>query len=143
VTVAVVGPEGPRALQVPVVDAPRFDETGEENGRVIRAAWAAADGAAGGPGAGIALCHLASMLSGAGRERQAVDAWRKVRALSDVPPSLIARADYALAAAAGKGEAEALLERARREAEASGDLRLAAAAADRLADLGKSVVERR
>ncbi|HEX4823417.1 MAG TPA: PDZ domain-containing protein [Candidatus Polarisedimenticolaceae bacterium] len=143
VAMVLAGPEGSRTVDVPVVDTPQPPDGGRDDGRVIRAAWAAADGAAGGPGAGIALSQLAAMLSDAGHERAAAEAWRKVRVLPDVPAALVARADYALGAVAPKGEAEALLEKARREAEAAGDLRLAAAAADRLADLGKSIVDGR
>jgi len=138
VAVALVAPEGPRTVQVPVEDVPIAVVSGGDDGRVIRAAWAAADGAAGGPGAAIALSHLAAMLTEAGRDRAAADAWRRARALPDAPASLIARADYGLAAVASTSEAQALLEKARREAEAAGDFRLAAAAADRLADLGVS-----
>jgi hypothetical protein len=51
------------------------------------------------------------------------------------PAGVIARADYALGAAS-PSDAKALLERARSEAIAAGDAMLAAAATDRLADLG-------
>jgi hypothetical protein len=128
--------QGSKAIEVATVPAPSVQsEAGPGESSIVRAAWAAADAAAHGPEAGVALANLATMLERAGRERAAVDAWRTVRAMDSSPAGVIARADYALGAAS-PSDAKALLERARSEAIAAGDAMLAAAATDRLADLG-------
>src|SRR5262249_29790762 len=71
VAVATLGPEGPKTLEVPVVERPRSAGTVEDDGRVVRAAWAAADGAAGGPGAGGAAAAAAAGASRGRDERGA------------------------------------------------------------------------
>jgi hypothetical protein len=124
------------ALEVATVRTPRLDpDAAPGESRAVRAAWAAAEAAAGGPDAPAALASLATMLARAGRDRQAADAWRKVRGMPHAHAAIAARSEYALAGASSEEAAERLM-RAKREAEAAGDTALAAAAADRLADLG-------
>jgi hypothetical protein len=130
-----------RALSVPVVEKPWVERRlAPGDSAIVRAGWAAADAAAGGPGAAAAFAQLATLLERAGRTPAAADAWRKVRALAAGNPSLTARADYALgqatAAVGSAAEATASFTRAKAEAESAGDAALAAAAADHLADLG-------
>ncbi len=116
------------------VDRPSGDTTS----RVARAAWASVDAAAGGPDAAIALANLANLLDRSAREAAGHEAWRKVRAISG--GTLAARAAYALGTglqAAGKtAEAMEAFGQAKADALAGGDAVLAAAAIDRLADLG-------
>ncbi len=111
---------------------------GEDASRVVRAAWAQVDAAAGGPGAAQALFNLAILLENSGREAAALDAWRRVRELGR--GALAARAAYALGAglqAEGKRvEAIEAFGQARSAAALNSDPALAAAASDRLADLG-------
>ena len=112
--------------------------SGEDASREVRAAWASVDAAVGGPDAAVALANLASLLERAGREAAALDAWRRVRVIG--VGSLAARAAYAVGAglqANGKRvEAIEAFGLARSEGSANGDAALAAAAGDRLADLG-------
>ena len=125
-----------RTIDVVAVEAPRLGSAvGPGESAAVRAAWAAADAAAGGPHAPEALADLATLLERAGRDRVALEAWRRARAMAHVPEGIAARADYALGAAGGP-DAVDFLQRARREADAAGNAALAAAAADRLADLG-------
>jgi hypothetical protein len=135
-----VAPPGGAVRKVecgPTVE-PRLVDATNGASRVVRAAWASVDAAAGGPDAAAALANFALLLEQSGRESAAQDAWRKVRAIADGP--LAARAAYALGAglaARGKrDEAIAAFTQARSEASAIGDPVLAAAASDRLADLG-------
>lgn len=111
---------------------------GDKASPVLRAAWAAVDAAAGGADAAVALANLASLLDRAGRDEAALTAWRRVRALGGT--GVAARAAYAVGVglqSAGKsGDAIESFRQAGTEASAAGDLALAAAAADRLADLG-------
>ena len=115
--------------------APLF---GEDASRVVRAAWALVSAAAGGPEAAQALANFAILVERSGREAAALDAWRRVRAIGG--DALAARAVYALGAglqADGKRvEAIEAFGQARSEGMQSGDPALAAAAIDRLADLG-------
>lgn len=111
---------------------------GEDPSRVVRAAWALVNAASGGPGAVQALANLAILLEGSGREATALEAWRRARAIGG--GALAARAAYALGAglqADGKRvEAIEAFGQARSEGLLGGDPALAAAAIDRLADLG-------
>jgi tetratricopeptide (TPR) repeat protein len=111
---------------------------GDDSSRVVRAAWASVDAAAGGPDAAIALANLASLLERAGRGAAALDAWRRVRATGVGEQQ--ARAAYAigtgLQAEGKRAEAIEAFGQARTVAAATGDAALAAAAGDRLADLG-------
>jgi hypothetical protein len=111
---------------------------GDDSSRVVRAAWASVDAAAGGPDGAVALANLASLLERAGRGAAALDAWRRVRAIG--VGELQARAAYAIATglqADGKrAEAIEAFGQARTIAAGNGDAALAAAAGDRLADLG-------
>ena len=85
-----------------------------------------------------ALASLASLLDRSGRDAAALNAWRRVRSIGD--GVLAARASYAVGAAlqaSGKpAEAIEAFEQARSAGLAHGELALAAAAIDRLADLG-------
>jgi tetratricopeptide (TPR) repeat protein len=85
-----------------------------------------------------ALANLAILLEGSGREATALEAWRRARAIGG--GALAARAAYALGAglqADGKRvEAIEAFGQARSEGLLGGDPALAAAAIDRLADLG-------
>ncbi len=133
-------PLGP-VRKVDCVTAPlptRATAAGEDSSRVVRAAWALADAATGGPGAAAALFNLAILLENSGRRAAAFEAWRRVREIGG--GALAARAAYALGAglqAEGKRvEAIEAFGQARSEAGQSGDPALAAAARDRLADLG-------
>jgi hypothetical protein len=96
------------------------------------------DAAAGGPDGAAALANLASLLERAGRNAAALDAWRRVRAVG--AGALAARAAYAvgagLQAEGTRAEASEAFGQARTGGAASGDVALAAAAGDRLADLG-------
>ncbi len=111
---------------------------GDDAGRVVRAAWASVDAAAGGPQAAAALANLAILLERADREAAALDAWRRVRAIG--AGALAARAAYAVGAGlqedGKRAEAIEAFGQARFVGSASGDAALAAAASDRLADLG-------
>lgn len=132
---------GKRTIALVLASRARIlDVVHDGDSRVVRAAWGAADAAAGGADAPAALANLAILLEQAGRADAAIGAWRKARALAGAQVSLAARADYALGAAASSdgtpADAASLLERARSEAEEAGDALVAAAAADRLADLG-------
>lgn len=106
--------------------------------RVVRAAWASVAAAAGGPDAPAALAELALLLEDSDRADEALDAWRRVRAAG--LGVVQARAAYAVGAglqAAGKdAEAREAFEQARTAALAERNALLAAACADRLADLG-------
>jgi hypothetical protein len=112
--------------------------SGSDGSRIVRAAWASVDAAAGGPEAALALANLASLLERSGRDAAAVDAWRRVRSTGG--GALAARAAYAVGAglqAGGKTvEAIETFGHARSEGLVNGDAALAAAAIDRLADLG-------
>lgn len=142
VTLSIASPGAPaRSVSIDRISRPLVDPAlANDASRAIRAAWAAADAAAGGPDAAAALAQLAVLLDRAGRVAPATEAWRKVRALAGPDEGLAARADYAVAAAlasgSGQEQAAELLTRAKREAESAGDAALAAAASDRLADLG-------
>jgi hypothetical protein len=135
-----VAPPGGTAHKVecePVAE-PRIAASGDEASRVLRAAWASVDAAAGGPDAAPALASLAILLERSGREAAALDAWRRVRAIEDA--ALAARADYAmgvaLEASGKRSEAIEAFTRAKSEALSRAEAPLAAAAGDRLADLG-------
>ena len=110
----------------------------DDSSRVVRAAWAQATAAAGGAGAAEALSNLAILLDSSGRQTAALEVWRRVRAIGG--GALGARAAYALGAglqAEGKRvEAIEAFGQARSEAVINSDPALAAAAIDRLADLG-------
>ena len=110
----------------------------EDDSRVVRAAWAAVDAAAGGPDAAAARANLAILLEGADRHDAALEAWRRVRLTGG--GVLAARAAYAVGesfeADGKRANAIEAFGQARSEAVAGGDSVLAAAAADRLADLG-------
>jgi hypothetical protein len=140
VVLDVVAPSGTaRKVECVTSAEPRLSATGgEDPSRIMRAAWASADAAAGGPDGAVALANLASLLERAGRDAAALDAWRRVRAVG--AGALAARAAYAVGAglqAEGKrAEAIEAFGQARAGAAASGDVALAAAAGDRLADLG-------
>ena len=112
---------------------------GDAGSRAVRAAWASVDAAAGGPDGAIALFHLALLLDGAGQDAAALAAWRGVRAAGS-SGALFARSWYAegagLQAAGQRSEAIEAFTRAKSEAVAIADPALAAAANDRLADLG-------
>jgi hypothetical protein len=127
-----------RKVECQTAAEPRLAAAKDEAGRVVRAAWASVDAAAGGPDAAAALASFALLLERAGRESAAQDVWRRVRAMGD--GALATRADYALGAGlAAKGkreEAIAAFNQARSEASTIADPVLAAAAVDRLADLG-------
>jgi len=144
---------GPSALSLEVADpagaerrvivtpeaTPRVEPPSDEDAcRAVRAAWAAVDVAAGGPDAAIALANLAALLERSGQPASALAVWRRVRAAGG--GRLAARAAYALGAgldAAGKrAEAIEAFGQARAEGLSNGDAALAAAASDRLADLG-------
>jgi hypothetical protein len=130
---------GSRKVDCPTVAEPALlARSGDRSERILRSAWAAADAAAGGPDATLALASLATLLESAGRNEAALEAWRRVQGGDD--PPLSARASYAIGAglqSAGKNaEAIEAFERARSEAERGADAVLASAAADRLADLG-------
>jgi tetratricopeptide (TPR) repeat protein len=140
--VEIAPPQGERrTVEVLPITRPRVEAIlAEGDSAIVRAAWAAADAAAGGSEAPVALANFAALLERAGRSGPAADAWRKVRAIAGESVALLARADYALGVAAASGgaasEAAELFGRAKAEAEQAGDVVLAAAAADRLADLG-------
>lgn len=110
----------------------------EDTSRVVLAAWASVEAAAGRSNAAQALATLAILFEGSGRAASALEAWRGVRAIGG--GALAARASYALGAglqADGKrAEAIDAFGQARTEASRNGDAALAAAASDRLADLG-------
>jgi hypothetical protein len=110
----------------------------DDGSRVVRSAWASVTAAAGGSDGGAALANLAMLLEGAGRGPAALDAWRRVRAIGG--GMLAARAAYALGEAleAGGKRADAIdaFGQAKSKALANADPVLAAAAIDRLADLG-------
>lgn len=141
-TLELAGQDGTRrSVAVSPVDRPWLDaRAGPGESTIVRAGWAAADAAAGGTGAAAAYAQFATLLERAGRKGAASDAWRRVRVLAADNPALAARADYALGQATASGgsptEAASLFTKAKAEAEAAGDAGLAAAASDRLADLG-------
>ncbi len=120
--------------EVPQIAPP----SGNDASAVVRAAWAAVDATAAGPDAALALASLASLLDRSGRDAAALNAWRRVRTIGD--GVLAARASYAVGVAlqaSGKpAEAIEAFEQARSSGLAQGELALAAAAIDRLADLG-------
>ena len=140
VALDVAAPAGSsRKIECVTLAEPRLSPgSGDDASRVVRAAWASVDAAAEGPGAAIALANLASLLDRAGRGAAALDAWRRVRAIG--VGALAARAAYAVGAglqADGKRvEAIEAFGQARSVGSANGDAALAAAASDRLADLG-------
>jgi hypothetical protein len=123
-----------------VVLDPRITVPSDPVAALVRGAWAASEGAAGGPDAAAAFATVAVLLEREQLTAPAAEAWRRAKALD--PGAFGVRADYALAAdlaARGKKpEAVELFRRARAAADARGDLVLAAAAADHLADLGVS-----
>jgi PDZ domain-containing protein len=139
VVLDVAAPSGAaRKVECVTTAEPRVSpRPGEEASRIVRAAWASVDAAAGGPAGAIALANLASLLERAGRTSAALDAWRRVRMVG--AGALQARAAYALGVglqAEGKrAEAIEAFGQARSAGE-DGDIALAAAAGDRLADLG-------
>jgi PDZ domain len=140
VVLDVAPPTGePRKIECATAAAPRIAAPrGEGSSRVVRAAWASVGAAAGGPEAAGALANLAVLLEGAGADAAALDAWRRVRAAGG--GALAARADYAvgagLEAKGRRAEAAEAFQRAESESSRDGDPALAAAARDRLADLG-------
>jgi tetratricopeptide (TPR) repeat protein len=140
VVLDVVAPSGTaRKIECATSAEPRLSAMGgDDASRIARAAWASVDAAAGGPDGAAALANLASLLERAGRNAAALDAWRRVRAVG--AGALAARAAYAVGAglqAEGKrAEAIEAFGQARTGGAASGDVALAAAAGDRLADLG-------
>jgi hypothetical protein len=141
VALKVTSPAGEeRTLVVPLVLDPLVTVPSDPVAALVRGAWAAAEGAAGGPDAAAALATLAVLLEREQLTGPAAEAWRRAKTLD--AGSFGVRADYALAAdlaARGKkSEAVELFRRARESAAARGDLVLAAAAADHLADLGVS-----
>jgi len=136
----IAAPSGP-VRKVPCTTSPEPVLTpphGDEPSRIVRAAWASVEAAAGGPGAAIPLANLAVLLERSGQDSAALEAWRRVRAIGG--GALAARAAYASGAglqADGKGvDAIEAFGQAKSEALANGDTPLAAAASDRLADLG-------
>jgi hypothetical protein len=136
----VAGPSGAvRKIECVTSAEPRLTSgAGDDASRVVRAAWASVDAAAGGPDGAIALANLAGLLERAGRGAAALDAWRRVRATG--VGGLQARAAYAIGSglqAEGKrAEAIEAFGQARTVGAANGDIALVAAAGDRLADLG-------
>jgi tetratricopeptide (TPR) repeat protein len=128
-----------RRVDCTTTASPRIGpRAGDRASRVVRAAWASVDSAAGGPDAALALANLAVLLDRAGRDAAALEVWRRVRALAG--GALAARAAYAMGVglqAMGKGaEAVEAFGQAQSEGLTHADSALAAAAADRLADLG-------
>ena len=127
-----------RAVSPVVIADPRIVVPGDPIDAIVRGAWAAAEGAAGGPDAASALANLAVALEAQGRAAESVEAWRRAKALD--ASTFGVRADYALAvdlASRGKvAEAKDLFRRVRESAEPAGELAIGAAAGDRLADLG-------
>ena len=110
----------------------------DDASRVVSAAWASVDATAGGPDAAIALANLATLLERSGRDAVALDAWRRVRSIGG--GALAARAAYGVGAGlqAGGNNVEAIeaFSQANTGGMLNGDSALAAAAVDRLADLG-------
>jgi hypothetical protein len=133
-------PSGPpRKVECVTVAGPSLKaRSADAPSRLVRAAWAEVIAATGGPGAAQSLYDLAILLDGSGRQTAALEVWRRVRAIGG--GALSARAAYALGAglqADGKRvEAIEAFGQARSEAVLASDLALAAAAADRLSDLG-------
>jgi tetratricopeptide (TPR) repeat protein len=127
-----------RTVQVIGTARPASSASAAGTSAVIRAAWATVIAAAGGDEAPCALASLAGLLSRYGKDDAAIEAWRKAAALD--PATFGPRADYAVGVALdaqGKAaEAKDRFRRAKAGAEAAQDAVLAAAAADRLADLG-------
>jgi membrane-associated protease RseP (regulator of RpoE activity) len=136
----VAGPSGDaRKVECVTSAEPRLTASGGgDASRIVRAAWASVDAAAGGPDGAVALANLASLLERAGRNAAALDAWRRVRAVG--AGALAARAAYAvgigLQAEGKRAEAIEAFGQARTGGAANLDVALAAAAGDRLADLG-------
>jgi len=136
----VASPSGPvRTVECATSSEPLLAPlTGEDASRAVRAAWAQVEAAAGGPSATQALFNLALLLESSGRKAAALEAWRQVREVAGGAQA--ARAAYALGAglqAEGKrAEAIAAFGQARSAAALIPDPALAAAASDRLADLG-------
>jgi len=128
-----------RRVECETIAEPRLaPPSGDDESRVVRAAWASVVAASGGPEAAPALANLAILLEGAGRDQAALDAWRRVRAIGGGP--LAARAAYALGqaleASGKRANAIEAFGQTKSEGLANADPALAAAAADRLADLG-------
>lgn len=135
----VASPGGaPRKIECPTSTEIRYAPPKGAASRVVLAAWASVDAIVSGPDGAIALACLATLLDQAGNEAAAFEAWRRVMQTGSGP--LAARAAYAVGAglqAQGKqAEAIEVFGRARSEASSRGDVALAAAAGDRLADLG-------
>jgi hypothetical protein len=128
----------PRKIECVTSAEPRPTPSKDDASRALRAAWASVEIAAGGPDAAVALATLANLLERAGRDAAALDAWKRVRQSGD--EEFLARAAYAVGmgqeAAGKRPEAIEAFTQARSEASARGDRALAAAAGDRLADLG-------
>jgi PDZ domain-containing protein len=127
-----------RTVSPTLLADPRITVPEDPVDAILRGAWAAAEGAAGGPDAASALANLAVALEAEGRAAASVEAWRRAKTLD--PATFGLRADYAVAvdlASRGKrAEAKDLFRRVRESAEPSGDIAIGAAAGDRLADLG-------
>lgn len=128
-----------RKVECETAEEPRTTPfSGDDASRIVRAAWASVDAAARGPEAAPALASFAILLERSGRAPAALDAWRRVRAIGG--GALTARAAYALGAgfeASGKrADAIEAFAQAKSEGLQNADLALAAAAVDRLADLG-------
>ena len=127
-----------RTLSPTLLSDPRLVVPDDPVDAIVRGAWAAAEGAAGGPNAASALANLAVALEAQGRAAASVEAWRRAKALD--PSTFGVRADYAVAvdlASRGKtAEAKDLFRRIRESSEPAGELAIDAAAGDRLADLG-------
>ncbi len=134
----VVSPSGPRKVDAAAVVEKIFRPP-EGGDAALRAAWASADSAAGGEDGAWAMANLASLLERFGRDSEALAAWRRVEGAA-AGGALVARAAYAIGCALAvdgkRPDAVDAFERARKAALAEGDLALAAAAVDRLADLG-------
>ena len=127
-----------RSLAVVGIAVPRWGVRSREGSDAVRAAWASVDAAAGGDPAAPALAELAILLERAGRTAAARGTWRRLASLDS--GALGARAEYALAAAleaeGKRDEARQAFTRVRANATRAKEWILAAAAADRLADLG-------
>jgi membrane-associated protease RseP (regulator of RpoE activity) len=127
-----------RTISPTLLSDPRLVVPDDPVDAIVRGAWAAAEGAAGGPDAASALANLAVALEAQGRAAASVEAWRRAKALDT--STFGVRADYAVAvdlASRGKtAEAKDLFRRIRESSEPTGALEIEAAAGDRLADLG-------
>jgi hypothetical protein len=148
VVVQIESPGGERReVEIASVESPRLVTPDERAGPATAwvAAWANADGAAGGPGiASTALANLALLLEQAGRPAAAVEAWRRVRwgKRTGVGPGTAAYYEgRALEALSREKEAiEAYHEASASASTAFGDHGppVAPAADDHLADLGET-----